>query len=221
VSVTKPGKGQKAVRTPGRPPAEGQPALQTQLLDAAEALFGAQGFAATSIRAVADQAGVNPSLVHYYFGNKRDLLMAVLDRAFEPIARDIRNLSQAPTGRKPGLEDIMALLSSTLSRHPNLPRLVVREVMLSTGDLHNLYLERYAGRLGGALVPVLEDMRRRGIVNPQFSGPALTLMLLSLSMFPVIAQPVAEPVLGIDYSPSGQAGLHAQIRLLLTSGALA
>lgn len=212
---------QKSVRSPGRPPAEQQTTLQAQLLDAAEALFGAQGYAATSIRAVADQAGTNPALVHYYFGNKQDLLIAVLDRAFEPAAADIRKLAQASAGRKPGLDDIMALLSSTASHHPNLPRLLVREVMLSAGDLRSLFLERYAGRLGGALVPVVEEMRRRGIINPQFDAPALTLMLLSLSMFPVIAQPVAEPILGVDYSPSGQASLHAQARLLLTSGALA
>jgi AcrR family transcriptional regulator len=49
------------------------------LLAAAGDLLGQEGYAATSMRAVADRAGARLSLVHYHFGSKRGLLLAVLE----------------------------------------------------------------------------------------------------------------------------------------------
>ncbi len=49
------------------------------LLAAAGDLLGQEGYAATSTRAVADRAGMRLSLVHYHFGSKRGLLLAVLE----------------------------------------------------------------------------------------------------------------------------------------------
>jgi AcrR family transcriptional regulator len=49
------------------------------LLTAATDLLREEGYAATSTRAVADRAGARLSLVHYHFGSKRGLLLAVLE----------------------------------------------------------------------------------------------------------------------------------------------
>jgi AcrR family transcriptional regulator len=49
------------------------------LLAAAGDLLREEGYAATSTRAVAERAGVQLSLVHYHFGSKRSLLLAVLE----------------------------------------------------------------------------------------------------------------------------------------------
>jgi AcrR family transcriptional regulator len=49
------------------------------LLAAAADLLRQEGYAATSTRAVADRAGARLSLVHYHFGSKRGLLLAVLE----------------------------------------------------------------------------------------------------------------------------------------------
>lgn len=49
------------------------------LLAAAGDLLREEGYAATSTRAVADRAGARLSLVHYHFGSKRGLLLAVLE----------------------------------------------------------------------------------------------------------------------------------------------
>lgn len=52
---------------------------RAQLLAAATDLLREQGYAATSMRAVAERAETQLSLVHYHFGSKRGLLVAVLD----------------------------------------------------------------------------------------------------------------------------------------------
>lgn len=54
-------------------------ATRAQLIDAAAAALAEAGYAGTSMRTVADRAGVRLSLVHYHFGSKRGLLIAVMD----------------------------------------------------------------------------------------------------------------------------------------------
>lgn len=50
------------------------------LLDAAERLLVKDGYARISTRRVAQEAGVNHGLVHYYFGSMEELLVQVLER---------------------------------------------------------------------------------------------------------------------------------------------
>lgn len=53
---------------------------QLHIMDAALRLFADQGFTKTSVRAIADEAGVNLAMISYYFGSKQELLEAIFDR---------------------------------------------------------------------------------------------------------------------------------------------
>jgi AcrR family transcriptional regulator len=55
-----------------------------QVLSAARQLFAERGFQATTIRAVAAAAQVNPALVHHYFGDKEQLFQAAMDLPVPP-----------------------------------------------------------------------------------------------------------------------------------------
>ena len=90
-----------------------------RILDAAERLFAAHGFAGTSLRAVTREAEVNLAAVHYHFGTKEGLLRAVLDRVVVPVNRErLERLGQleAGSGDKPlPVEGILeAFLAPTL-----------------------------------------------------------------------------------------------------------
>lgn len=50
------------------------------LLDAAERLLVAEGYAAATTRRVAERAGLNHGLIHYYFGSMEELFVQVLER---------------------------------------------------------------------------------------------------------------------------------------------
>jgi AcrR family transcriptional regulator len=52
----------------------------TALLDAAESLLIEVGYAGVTVRALAERAGVNQGLVHYYFGSMDELLLQTLER---------------------------------------------------------------------------------------------------------------------------------------------
>jgi AcrR family transcriptional regulator len=56
-----------------------------KILDTAERLIGEQGYAATSLRHVIAEAGVNLAAVHYHFGSKEGLLDAVVARKVTPV----------------------------------------------------------------------------------------------------------------------------------------
>jgi AcrR family transcriptional regulator len=68
----------------GRGRRPGGPDTRGQILAAARKSFADKGFGATTIRGVAGEAGVDPALVHHYFGGKDDLFLAALDIPVDP-----------------------------------------------------------------------------------------------------------------------------------------
>ena len=66
----------------GRRP--GAPDTRAEVLTAARTSFAEKGFRGTTIRAVASAAGVDPALVHHYFGTKDDLFVAALQIPVDP-----------------------------------------------------------------------------------------------------------------------------------------
>jgi AcrR family transcriptional regulator len=66
----------------GRRP--GSPDTRATILAEARTLFAANGYAGTSVRAIATAAGVDAALVHHYFGTKDDLFLAALQAPIDP-----------------------------------------------------------------------------------------------------------------------------------------
>ncbi|MCU1645657.1 MAG: hypothetical protein JWN03_5932 [Nocardia sp.] len=68
-------------RTGRRP---GQSSTREAILDAARVRFAEVGFDQASIRSIATAAGVDPALVHHYYGTKRELFAAALELPIDP-----------------------------------------------------------------------------------------------------------------------------------------
>lgn len=60
-------------------------ATASALIDSAEGLFASDGFERASLRAVMREAGTDPGAVHYHFGGREGLAIAVLDRILVPL----------------------------------------------------------------------------------------------------------------------------------------
>ena len=79
MSVTRrPARRGRAGRRPGGPDTRGE------ILAAARVEFSDRAFDGASIRSIAARAGVDPALVHHYFGTKEQLFLAALDIPFVP-----------------------------------------------------------------------------------------------------------------------------------------
>ena len=70
-------------------------AAEGALLDAAERLLVDVGYAGITTRRLADEAGVNHGLVHYYFGSNENLLVRALERFTERLIARQRDLYAA------------------------------------------------------------------------------------------------------------------------------
>ena len=70
-------------------------AAEEALLDAAEQLLVDVGYAGITTRRLAEEAGVNHGLVHYYFGSNENLLVRALERFTERMIARQRELYAA------------------------------------------------------------------------------------------------------------------------------
>ncbi|OBF35589.1 TetR family transcriptional regulator [Mycobacterium sp. ACS1612] len=70
-------------KRPGRPP--GPSDSRDRILSSARNLFARNGIDKTSIRAIAKDAGVDPALVHHYFGTKTQLFAAAIHIPIDPM----------------------------------------------------------------------------------------------------------------------------------------
>ncbi|MGO9658515.1 MAG: helix-turn-helix domain-containing protein, partial [Acidimicrobiales bacterium] len=68
-------------RTGRRP---GRPGTRQAVLDGARRLFAERGYDGASVRDIAVAAGVDPALVHHYFGTKQELFLSVLGAPVDP-----------------------------------------------------------------------------------------------------------------------------------------
>jgi len=202
-------------RARGRPADTIQQDLKAQILATAEQLFTEHGYAATSIRNIADTTGVNPALVHYYFGNKRVLLQEVIEHSTQPLADALASLKE---NENASIEDLVGLLVSMAAEHPNIPRLLTREVLLPGGEMQDYFIKNLAPHLGGALPGLLEKEKKAGNLRDDIDPAYSALMILATCLFPFIARSLAEPVFGINFGAGGADILTKNISDLLKRG---
>ncbi|SED12509.1 MULTISPECIES: TetR family transcriptional regulator [Streptomyces] len=71
---------------PSRTEEESGPGARERILEAARAQFAERGYDKASVRGIAKAAGVDPALVHHYFGTKDEVFAAAIEVSFEPTA---------------------------------------------------------------------------------------------------------------------------------------
>jgi TetR/AcrR family transcriptional repressor of bet genes len=88
------------------------PIRREQICRAAVTVIAREGFSGTTMRVVAEEAGVSTGMLNHYFANRQDLLMHALTFVSE---RAHGRLVAALDGIPPGRERIVALLDSMLA----------------------------------------------------------------------------------------------------------
>lgn len=68
---------------------------KTKLVNKAKELFAQHGFKGTSVRLIADSAGVNIASVNYHFGSKESLYWSVIDETFNQMDEGIKQACEA------------------------------------------------------------------------------------------------------------------------------
>lgn len=68
-----------------------------RIFDAALSLFAQKGYAAVGCREIAERAGVNISMICYYFGKKVDILKAIIDECYDKYYHALENIGNETT----------------------------------------------------------------------------------------------------------------------------
>lgn len=94
---------------------------RAQIVAAASQEFAASGYDGASMRAIARRAGVDPALVHHYFGSKADLFAASISAPIRPDLL-VTELMQGP--RDQVGENLVRILITTLENGKNRDRAI-------------------------------------------------------------------------------------------------
>ncbi|MEW5926661.1 MAG: TetR family transcriptional regulator [Gemmatimonadota bacterium] len=171
------------------------------ILDAAEELFAKQGFAATTTKQIGSAAGVNPALIHYYFGTKEGLYRALLRRLFESImARGAEQLATSPAPDA-AVRALIGIQSETMVEHPSFPRLLARE-LVDHGMAHaGESLSRLSETLFRRLCELIRGGQEAGMFRRDMDPRFAALSVVSLVPYYHIARPAVGILL--DSGPEG------------------
>ncbi len=196
------------------------PRTREAILDAAERLFAAQGYEATSLTQVGQAAGVSRGTPGYFFGSKADLYRAVLDRCFGEVTHAVRTGRERALASGEGpdvvLEGAVGDYFDFLVARPNFVRLVEREALASSGVLPDAATELQAGREALAALAVELGL------DPSPSGDAAQLLLsiIALCWFPVVHANTIAPSVGVNLgSPEALAQRKRHVVELVLYGA--
>lgn len=174
----------------GRRP--GAPDTRAAILAAARERFANVGYGPTSVRTIAAEAGVDPALVHHYFGSKRDLFVAALALPVDP--REVLAPVVAAGADGAGERLLTTLLGVWDDEERRLPLLAFARSVLEVSGQHLLQ----DGFLPVVIGPVLVDLgvddveRRLPFVASQLGG--LILMRYVLELEPLASMPAADVV---------------------------
>ena len=80
--MVKPRSSTRRSAPPPPPPSDGE--TRDRILDAAHTVFIRKGTAGARTQEIADKAGVNKALVHYYYGTKATLADAIFEQRWRP-----------------------------------------------------------------------------------------------------------------------------------------
>ena len=181
------GAGRGRGRRPGGPDTRGQ------ILAAARRSFADKGFGGTTIRAVAGDAGVDPALVHHYFGSKDDLFLAALDIPVDPRRLVPRVFDDGVAGA--GERLLRLFLSVWDDPHTRLPLIALVRTSLVQEAPETLLQQGILRMILGpmrAVLPADEAERRVQLVISQMAGLVLTRYLLALE--PLASMPPEDVV---------------------------
>jgi AcrR family transcriptional regulator len=174
--------------------------VREALLAQARVLFLQQGFGAVSTRRIAAAAGTTPAMIHYHFGDKRGLFLAMMETAAQPVLAAVQRMSDA-SGGPPDLEALIRAYMQMVAANPWFPALILREVLAQDGPMRAQFIERFAVRAAPALVAVLRRERQQGALRDDLDARFAAVSLMGMCVFPFISLPVTGPVLG--FRPEG------------------
>src|SRR5436190_11107180 len=174
-----------------------KPDTKSRIVDAAEKLFGMNGFEATSLRDITTEASVNLAAINYHFQSKDSLIDAIVARRIEPVNKRRMELLDA-AGPNPALEEILAAFMAPVMQVKTDAMVPLMGRILSNPDLFvdrvfRKHLAPVSQRFSEALSKALPDLPPSEVLwRLHFSVAVMTHTMLWGKVFPKITNGVCD-----------------------------
>jgi len=162
--------------------------VQTRLLKAALDCFLADEYHKVTIRLIAENAGVNASMIKYYFGNKEGLFEEMIRDTLTPLLEALDNQMVTSAG---DFTNFFKLYYRTMIERPEFPKLILKILALNQGPGQRFIqqlLER--GRSQGA--KNLAALKQAGQVANTVDADIVRMAFVSLAMTPMLLKDIFE-----------------------------
>ncbi len=166
---------------------------EEKILDAAKEVFTEEGKAGAKMQMIADRAGINKSLLHYYYRSKDKLFAAVFKFAFGKMASRIFDIFKSDDDFFTQIEKFIENYLSAIIKNPFIPMFILGEL----NKKHNNIAAELIIK-SGVNIDFFEDLVNEQIKkgNIRETNPKkLIINILALCVFPVIAKPLIEPII--------------------------
>ena len=128
------------------------------ILDAAEALFGRRGYAATSVDAICTASALPVGSIYHHFGSKSGILSAVLDRAGRRFFAELDDAVGARLEPEPRMRKYFEQAPNLMARNANYFRILVATLQ-QEGDKQLLaYARQSVAAAAATLAAVIEPV---------------------------------------------------------------
>ena len=169
---------------------------EERILAAARKVFVAKGMAGARMQDIADEAGINKALLHYYFRSKEKLFEVIF---MQTVGRFIPRVNEIFSSDMTWFEKIETFASEYIEKvleNPFLPLFVMNEMHKQPKEfLHKMWggekpkIEKFLMQIGEAI----ENKEIRPI------HPAHLIMnVMSLCVFPFIGKPMLQMISNVD-----------------------
>lgn len=169
---------------------------EKKILNAAKNIFQSKGMDGARMQQIADKAGINKAMLHYYYRNKQLLFEAVFKNAFSLLAPQLNAILNDDSSIEEKIRNFTSNYISFILKHPYLPNFIIHELnrnpnfilkLQETGSFPNL--DKFKKQV--------EIEVTKGILKP-IKGEQLFIHILSLNIFPFVAAPLIKAFVNAD-----------------------
>lgn len=167
-----------------------------KILAAANRIFTKKGMAGARMQDIADEAGINKALLHYYFSNKQKLFEVVFEEAAEKLFSRISTVIESDQTLFDTIRNFTNEYISFITENPFLPQFVLSEMHQQQHKFirHKFFSKKH---FVSKLVNKIEAEVKKDNIKP-ISPVQLIMNMISMCIFPFIGKPVIQLMLQID-----------------------
>ncbi|MCF6306662.1 MAG: TetR/AcrR family transcriptional regulator [Flavobacteriaceae bacterium] len=158
------------------------------ILASAENIFQSKGMDGARMQEIADKAGINKAMLHYYYRSKQLLFEAVFNKAFSLLAPQLNVILNDDSTIEDKIKNFTSSYISFIMKHPYLPSFILQELNRNPKFAKKLQenqnfpnLEKFKNQVNLEI--------EKGILKP-IKGEQLFINVLALSIFPFVASPL-------------------------------